>query len=144
MLKVKRKQKNRQDQENQRANIQAQASAQAETAERTAMAEVQKQEAISGSKVQFEQAKTQMDIQKMEQASFIKRQEMELQFQYDMQLKQLEVQNIQQKENAIEDRKDKRSKMEATQQSELISQRQNDSLPIDFENQPDMGIEAFM
>jgi len=144
MLKVKRKQKNRQDQENQRANIQAQASAQAETAERTAMAEVQKQEAISGSKVQFEQAKTQMDIQKMEQASFIKRQEMELQFQYDMQLKQLEVQNIQQKENAIEDRKDKRSKMEATQQSELISQRQNDSLPIDFENQPDMGIEAFI
>lgn len=144
MLKVKRKQKNRQDQENQRANIQAQASAQAETAERTAMAEVQKQEAISGSKVQFEQAKTQMDIQKMEQASFIKRQEMELQFRYDMQLKQLEVQNIQQKENAIEDRKDKRSKMEATQQSELISQRQNDSLPIDFENQPDMGIEAFM
>jgi len=69
---------------------------------------------------------------------------MELQFQYDMQLKQLEVQNIQQKENAIEDRKDKRSKMEATQQSELISQRQNDSLPIDFENQPDMGIEAFI
>ena len=32
----------------------------------------------------------------------------------------------------IEDRKDKRSKIEATQQSELISQRQNDSLPIDF------------
>ncbi len=33
----------------------------------------------------------------------------------------------------IEDRKDKRSKMEATQASELISQRKNDSPPINFE-----------
>ena len=65
-------------------------------------------------------------------------------FQYDMQLKQLEVQNTQQKEGAIEDRKDTRSKMEASQQSELISQRQNDGLPIDFENQPDTGMQAFM
>ena len=44
----------------------------------------------------------------------------------------------------IEDRKDKSSKMEATQQSELISQRQNDSLPIDFENQSEQGMQAFM
>jgi hypothetical protein len=51
---------------------------------------------------------------------------------------------VQQKEGAIEDRKDKRSKMEASQQSELISQRKNDSLPIDFENQPDTGMQAFM
>ena len=62
MLKVKRKQKAIQDQANQQANIQAQAAAQAETAEKTAMAEVQKQEAISGSKVQYEQARSQMEI----------------------------------------------------------------------------------
>ena len=66
MLKVKRKAKAVQDQANQQANIAAQASAQAETAERTAMAEVQKQEAISGSKVQYEQAKNQMEIQRMQ------------------------------------------------------------------------------
>ena len=144
MLKVKRKQKAIQDQANQQANIQAQAAAQAETAEKTAMAEVQKQEAISGSKVQYEQARTQMEINKMQIAADLEKIKMQQKFEYDMQLKQLEVQAMQQKEAAIEDRKDKRSKMEATQQSEMISQRQNDSLPKDFENEPDMGMQAFM
>jgi hypothetical protein len=144
MLKIKRKEKSKQDQANQQANIQAQASAQAETAERTAMAEVQKQEAVSGSKVQYEQARTQMELQKMERENQFEMQRMQQKFEYDMQLKQLEVQNMQQKETAIEDRKDTRSKMEASQQSELISQRQNDSLPVDFENQPDQGMQAFM
>ena len=50
MLKIKRKAKMKQDQLSQQANIKAQADAQAETAEKTAMAEVQKQEAISGAK----------------------------------------------------------------------------------------------
>ena len=144
MLKVKRKAKAKQDQANQQANIKAQGDSQAETAEKTAMAEVQKQEAIMGANVQFEQSKNQMEIQRMEIAAQLKAQEMQTKFQFDMQLKQLEVQNMQQKEKAIEDRKDTRSKMEASQQSELISQRQNDSLPIDFENQPDQGMQAFM
>ena len=144
MLKIKRKAKAKQDQANQQANIAAQGQSQANTAEKTAMAEVQKQEAIMGANVQFEQSKNQMEIQRMEIAAQLKAQEMQTRFQFDMQLKQLEVQNMQQKENAIEDRKDTRSKMEATQQSELISQRQNDSLPVDFENQPDQGMQAFM
>ena len=144
MLKVKRKQKAIQDQANQQANIQAQADAQASTAEKTAMAEVQKQEAISGSKVQYEQARSQMEINKMQIAADLEKIKMQQKFEYDMQLKQIEVQAMQQKEAAIEDRKDKRSKMEATQQSEMISQRQNDSLPKDFENEPDMGMQAFM
>jgi hypothetical protein len=144
MLKIKRKSKAKQDQANQQANIAAQGQSQADTAEKTAMAEVQKQEAIMGANVQFEQSKNQMEIQRMEIASQLKAQEMQAKFQYDMQLKQLEVQNTQQKEGAIEDRKDSRSKMEATQQSELISQRKNDGLPIDFENQPEQGMQAFM
>ena len=144
MLKVKRKQKGVQDQANQQANIQAQADAQASTAEKTAMAEVQKQEAIMGANVQFEQSKNQMEIQRMEIAAQLKAQEMQTKFQFDMQLKQLDVQTMQEKETRIEDRKDQRSKIEATQQSQLISQRQNDSLPIDFETEPDQGMEAFM
>tara|TARA_R110002020_G_scaffold1519_1_gene6847 strand:+ start:233 stop:2620 length:2388 start_codon:yes stop_codon:yes gene_type:complete len=144
MLKIKRKQKQEKDMQIQQSNIQAQADAQASTAEKTAMAEVQKQEAISGSKVQYEQARTQMEIQKMEQAASIKLREMQQQFEYDMKLKQLDSQVSQQKENKIEDRKDKRTKIQATQQSEMISQRKNDGLPIDFENQPDMGMDAFM
>ena len=144
MLKIKRKAKAKQDQANQQANIAAQGQSQASTAEKTAMAEVQKQEAIMGANVQFEQSKNQMEIQRMEIASQLEAQKMQARFQYDMQLKQMDVQMVKQKEGSIEDRKDKRSKMEATQQSELISQRQNDSLPIDFENQPEEGMQAFM
>ena len=135
MLKIKRKQKAKQDQAVQQSNIQAQADAQAGTAEKTALAEVEKQEAINGSKVQFEQAKSQMELQRMQAAAQLEQQKMQMQFKFDMQLKQMDVQSTTQKEGEIENRKDKRSKMEATQQSELISQRQNDSLPKNFEDQ---------
>ena len=144
MLKIKRKVKAERDQKAQQANIAAQADAQAQTAERTAMAEVQKQEAIASTKVDIEKAKQEMELQKMQTASQIKQAEMERQFQYDMQLKQMDVQVQRSKEQFIEDRKDKRTKIQATQQSEMISQRQNDGLPIDFENEPDKGLEAFM
>ena len=144
MLKIKRKVKVERDQKAQQANIAAQADAQAQTAERTAMAEVQKQEAIASTKVDIEKAKQEMELQKMQTASQIKQAEMERQFQYDMQLKQMDVQVEKSKEQFIEDRKDKRTKIQATQQSEMISQRKNDGLPIDFENQPDQGLGAFM
>jgi hypothetical protein len=144
MLKIKRKVKMEKDQANQQANIAAQADAQAQTAERTAMAEVQKQEAVASTKVDIEKAKQEMELQKMQQAAQIKQAEMERQFQYDMQLKQMDIQIDKNKEQFIEDRKDKRTKIQATQQSEMISQRKNDGLPIDFENEPDQGLGAFM
>jgi len=50
----------------------------------------------------------------------------------------------QQKEAEIEDRKDKRIKMEGTQQSKMIQQRQTDSPAIDFENEPELNMEPFM
>ena len=134
VLKQKRKKRQAQEQQNQQANIQAQAAAQAETAEKTAMAEVQKQEAISGSNVQYEQAKSQMEMQRMQTAWQIKQQEMQIQHQYDVQLKEMDVQMMEKKEGAIEDRKDTRTKIQATQQSKMISQRQNDLPPEDFEN----------
>tara|TARA_R110002060_G_scaffold13899_3_gene19629 strand:- start:214 stop:438 length:225 start_codon:yes stop_codon:yes gene_type:complete len=55
------------------------------------------------------------------------------QFEYDMKLKQMDVENTKKKEAQIEDRKDKRTEMQATQQSKLISQRQNDLPPTNFE-----------
>jgi len=144
MLKIKRKVKIERDQKAQQANIMAQSDAQSQTAERTAMAEVQKQEAIASTKVSIEKAKQEMELQKMQQAAQIRQMEMQQQFQYDMQLKQLEMQVVNQKEAFKEDRKDKRTRIQATQQSEMISQRKNDGLPIDFENEPDQGLGAFM
>ncbi len=144
MLKVKRKKKQKEDMMTQQSNIQAQANAQAETAEKTAMAEVQKQEALTSANVNLERAKNQMEIERMQIAAQIESQKLQQKFQYDMQLAQMQVQVDQQKEQFIEDRKDKRTKIQATQQSEMISQRKNDGLPIDFESDPNMGIDAFM
>ena len=144
MLKIKRKEKQKQDAAIQQANIAAQGQAQADTAEKTAMAEVQKQEAVTSTKVQFEQSKNQMEIERMQIQNELEMQKMQRRFEFDLQLKQLDMQAIGAKEQMIEDRKDKRIKMEGTQQSEMISQRKNDGLPIDFENQPDAGMSAFM
>ena len=49
---------------------------------------------------------------------------------------------VKEKEAAIEDRKDKRVKMEGSQQSQMISQRDNDLLPIDFESEEAAPAEA--
>ena len=133
LLKQKRKKRIIQEQEAQQANIQAQAQAETQAKEQQAMFEVQKQQAISGANAELEKAKAQMEIQRMQVQAKLTEQEMATQFQYDIQLKQLEVQGMRDKEKAIEDRKDKRTKIEGTQQSEMIDQRNHDLLPIDFE-----------
>jgi hypothetical protein len=134
MLKVKRKVKMKQDQEINQANIQAQANANAEASERAAMAEVQKNEAMTQSKLQLEQGKSNFEIAKLEQEAIIKKELMELEFQYNIKLTEAQNRTMNEKEAKIEDRKDQRTRIQATQQSEMISQRKNDLLPKNFES----------
>jgi hypothetical protein len=133
-LKYRQKIRNKEKQQANLINIQAQAQANAEASERAAMAEVQKQQALTESKLQLEQGKSQFDIQKMEMEAQIKRQLMEQEFQYNLQLSQARASVEKQKEQDIEDRKDERARIIGTQQSEMISQRQNDELPKNFES----------
>tara|TARA_R100000654_G_scaffold72995_1_gene105346 strand:- start:546 stop:1424 length:879 start_codon:yes stop_codon:yes gene_type:complete len=132
LLKYRRKAKQKQDKEAQQANIQAQAQANQQTAEKAATAEMQKQQALAETQVQIEQAKSQFNIQRIERESQMKKQEMELKFQYDMQLAKLDVEYKKEREQMIEDRKDKRTRISGTQQSEMISQRKNDTPPTNF------------
>ena len=134
MLKVKRKAKMKQDQEQQQLMIQTQANANAEAAERAAMAEVQKNEAMTQSKLQLEQGKSQFEISKLEQEAVIKKELMELEFQYNIKLTEAQNKSMNEKESRIENRKDERTRIQASQQSELISQRKNDLLPKNFES----------
>jgi hypothetical protein len=148
LLKQRRKQKQQQDQEAQQANIAAQGQAQAETAERTAMAEVQKQEALAQTTLQIEQGKSQFEIQRMEREAEIKRQLMQIEFDFNIQLTQAKGEAERQKETFIEDRKDKRAKIIGTQQSQMIDQKKNDLLPKNFEsagndNLGGFGLEQF-
>jgi len=133
LLKVKRKQKAVKDQENAQANIRAQAESQADANEKIAMNEVQKQEAISGSKVQYEQARTQMEIQKMQTQAQLDMQKMQMQHEFDMQIAKVQADAQKAVNTQKEQAKDKRIKMEGTQQSKMIAQRKNDTEPIDFQ-----------
>ena len=143
VLKLKRKQKQEQEQANQKEMIQAQAEANAKSAEQIAMNEVQKQQAITQEKVSIEQAKSQFEIQRMEQEAIIKKQLMAEEFNYQLQLAEMQTQATTKKESEIEDRKDNRTKMQATQQSEMIAQRQNDLLPTDFESSGNDSLGGF-
>ena len=134
LLKQKQRQKAEKERAAQLENIEAQAQANAKSSEQAALAEVQKQQALTESKLQLEQGKSQFDIKKMEMEAQIRRQLMEQKFQYDMQLARLDVGARKEKEKEIEDRKDERARIIGTQQSEMISQRQNDELPKNFES----------
>ena len=59
---------------------------------------------------------------------------MQLEFQYNMQLKGMEVESFKSREKEKEDRKDERTKIQATQQSELIDQRNSGKPPKNFES----------
>ena len=137
VLKYRRKKKQQQDQQAQQSQIEAQGQSQQQASEAAAMQEVQKQEAMTQSQVQLEQAKSQFEIQRMQTEAEIKRQLMAEEFQYDMQLAQVQMQATKTKEAEVENRKDKRTQIQATQQSKMIDQRQNDLLPTDFESTQD-------
>jgi hypothetical protein len=143
LLKLKRTQKQKRDQEIQQANIAAQGQANAQASEAAAMAEVQKQQALSETKMQLEKAKSDFEIQRMEQEALIKKQLMAEEFGYQMQLAQIQAKATTQKEQEIEDRKDKRVRIQGTQQSELIDQRQNDLLPKNFESSGNDNLDGF-
>ena len=134
LLKIRRKKKIDRDQKIQLQNIEAQSRANAQAQQVAAQAEVQKNQAITQSKAELAQMESQLEMQKMQAEAELKKMLMEQEFQYNMQLRQLEVQGVQQREAQKEDRKDQRTKIQATQQSELIDQRNNEKPPKNFES----------
>jgi hypothetical protein len=138
MLKVKRKKKQAYERQMQADIAQQQAAANTQATQAAAESEVQKQEVLTNQKINFEQAKSQMEIERMRTESEIKRALMAEEFNYQVQLEQMKGQRETTREKEIEDRKDKRTRIAGTQQSKMIDQRQNDLLPINFEEQNQM------
>jgi len=83
---------------------------------------------------QMEQVKAQLKNQSLEKEALLKKELMSLEFEFNMQLKGIEVEGAKSKEAYKEDRKDDRTKIQATQASELIEQRKKDSGPKNFES----------
>jgi hypothetical protein len=135
MLKQKRKRKLQREQTIQAQQAQQQSQLNTQAQQAAAEAEVQKQQALTSEQVNLEEAKSQFEIQRMQTEAEIKRQLMAEEFNYQLQLEQMKMQRETTKEAEIENRKDKRTRIAGSQQSEMISQRKNNSLPIDFEVQ---------
>jgi len=134
LLKIRRRKKLIQDQAISQRNIEAQSQANAQSSQASAAAEIQKQQGVAESKVQIAQAQSQFDIQKLEREAQIKKELMQFEFDLNMQLKTVEADVIKNKEKYKEDRKDERTKIQASQQSELIDQRKSGKPPKTFES----------
>ena len=134
LLKIRRKKKMDKDQATAERNMQMQSQMNQQSAQVAMQAEVQKNQALTEGQAQLEQIKAQLESQRMTQEVEMKKQLMELEFQYNMQIKGIEVEGVKGREKEKEDRKDERTKIQATQQSELIDQRNNKKPPKNFES----------
>jgi len=134
LLKIRRKQKQERDQAMQQQNIQAQSQANIQAQQAAAQTEMQKQQIMTQSQGQLEQMKAQLEAQKQAQEVEYKKQLMQLEFEMNMRLRSMEAETARSKETQKEDRKDERTKIQATQQSEMIDQRNNQKPPKNFES----------
>lgn len=137
LLKMKRKDKQKQDMENEKAKIQMQTQGNIQSSQAAAQSALQKVQAEAAAKAQLAQAQMQFDIQRMQAEAQIKEQLMQREFEYNMQLKGMEIEKIKNLDMDKEKAKDDRTKLQATQQSKLIEQRQKDLPAMDFESEED-------
>ena len=114
--------------------MEAQAQANIQQQQAAAQLEQEKQNAASQMAISVATAQSQLDIEKLIKEADVKKQLMELEFQFNMQLKDIEVKGKTSVEKQKEDRKDNRTKIQASQQSELIDQRKNNKPPKNFES----------
>ena len=133
LLKVRRKNKMEKDQMIQQQNMQAQAEANIQQQQASAQMEMQKKQMDIQSDTQLEQVKAELESNRMMQEAQIKMNLLEKEYQLKMQLEQMETGKVEQKEVFKENRKDERTKIQATQQSEMIDQRNWDKPPKNFQ-----------
>tara|TARA_R110001606_G_scaffold392739_1_gene562006 strand:- start:34 stop:1062 length:1029 start_codon:yes stop_codon:yes gene_type:complete len=134
LLKIRRAKKLEKDQEIQQQNIQAQSQANQEATQAKSQADMQTNQQKLEGEIQLEQTKAELKAKQLQQEMMLKKELMEQEFNFNMQLRQMEVDAVDKKETQKEDRKDERTKIQATQQSEMIDQRNNGKAPKNFES----------
>ena len=134
LLKLRRKKKMAADQQIQQQNMQQQGQINQQSQQQAAQLEMQKQQSLTQAEAGLEQLKAQLEQQKMSEEVRHKQFLMFEEFKYSMQLKNMEVQGVKGREKEKEDRKDERTKIQASQQSEMIDQRNSGKPPKNFES----------
>ena len=96
----------------------------------------QQQTEIQG-KMQLKQAEIAFEIEKQNNEAVLKSKLMQEEFNYNLQLRNMESQSLSQRENQREGAKAKRISQANTEQSKLIQQRKNNLPPVNFESNED-------
>ncbi len=98
---------------------------------------MQKIQAETQSKIQVKQAEIAFEIEKMSNEAELKRQLMQVEFDFNMQLSGMQAEGLAEREKSREDAKAKRISQQNTEQSQLINQRKNNLPPQNFESNED-------
>lgn len=134
LLKLRRRKKAEEDRIEKMQMMQAQTQSNIQSSQAAAEADMQKKQALVQADAQLEQIKAQLEMQKLEREAQLKKELMMHEFELNIKLKQMEMQVINERDSYKEDRKDKRTKIQASQQSELIDQRNANKPPKNFES----------
>jgi len=137
MLKLRKREKLERDQAAEQQKMQMQGQINAQSAQQAAEAKMQAIQSESQAKMQLEQAKMQFDIQKMKEEANLKMMLMDREFRDQMGIKGEESKNLKDRETYKQDRNDARTKLQASQQSKMVQQRQQGTPPVDFESNED-------
>jgi hypothetical protein len=137
LLKVKRKKKEKEKQQFEMQKIQQQQQAQMQSQQMAAQVAAQKMQMETQSKMQIAQAEAGFELEKLRGEAQLKTQLMQLEFQLNMQLKGIDSETLQKREDNREKGKADRISLQNSQQSKLIEQRKKDLPPISFESNED-------
>jgi hypothetical protein len=88
-------------------------------------------------KMQLKQMETEYNIKTMQVEAELKSHLMAEEFNYNLELNNMEIGKISQRDQLKEDAKDKRVSLQNTQQSQLLNQRKNNLPPLNFESNED-------
>jgi hypothetical protein len=139
LLKVRKRRKEKLDNKRQQENIALQAEANQQAAMTAEQAKQQTALAKMEAEAKIKQLEAEIEMQRMQQEFMLKAELIKMQKGIESQIKSSELQMQQNKDKYKEDRKDERTAKQASQQSKLIQQRQQDLDPIDFDGQDTLG-----
>ena len=137
LLKVKRKQNKREVQQQEQQKQAMQGQQQQQLQQQAAQSKMQQTQAELQAKIQIKQAEIAFEIEKQTNEADLKRQLMDVEFNYNMKLRGMEQSQIDSREAQREDSKDNRISQANTQQSKMITQRKTGGAPINFESNED-------
>ena len=132
LLKIKKKRKEQADKRKNAENIQMQSQANQQAAQKASEGRMQESQLKTQSESELMQLKAQLELQKLEAEKQKDVELMQIKYEYEMKIKGMESKGLKDRETNREDRKDQRTELQATQQSELITQRKQGGPPKNF------------